>query len=82
MKTIALSIFAFCHLLLAINLAHAQWSDKPEQARVNAAVGPDCAAARSLWMKGRTRFVRRASERADEASAAADLTTSLRRARF
>jgi hypothetical protein len=81
MKTIALSIFACCHLLLAINLAHAEWSDKPVQAGVTAADGSDCTTARSLWLKGRIRFVRRACERGDEATAAAVLTTSLQRAR-
>jgi len=47
--------------------------DKPGQARVTAADGSEYTAGQSLWMKGRIRSVRRACERGDEASAAAEL---------
>jgi hypothetical protein len=71
MKSTGLSFFAFSHLLLAINLAHADWHDKEGQGHVTAADGSEYTG--SLWTKGRIRFVRRACERRDEAGAPAAL---------
>ena len=70
---------ADCSPVLTEQLASAQHvvdalrPDKPGQARVTASNGSEYTAGQSLWLKGRIRFVRRACERGDEASAAAAL---------